>query len=385
MGATLQAIHPCVEGIIEGKIDDAFRIYRWLACQDDFLNYLLARRHLLQVIYAHFLSDVDYYRSITRDRGYYDREQTARSQAQSVNVSNAASRSDSVGRSRSDATQNGESLTTSESSNVAQDTSRGESQMDDVGYGGTRALTFGFARATRRVAELGGSRSLSQGFSERSGAFCNHYVAHQHGTGRVDFFYSRSITLNGSSEMQRETQRGQSDRRSATRALSRYSAQGVSVAQSDTPANENFNFTREVMDSRSENRSDGSLVGRSYTNSDSYERGRGTSWSLNEARGKSVTSSKGDAKSESESKMDSSGSTTSTHHVFAESLSQLAKHVMQLIENNEQLIEKRKKDTRNNLFAAEYLRRCAPDGFCPLTPFAFVGRKGADVCMAGLA
>lgn len=344
----------------ERQVDIAFALYAPLACGDEFLNMLYAKRHLLAYLIARYASAVDYYHSRTVDIGRYKRESESRSLDQSTSASQSSRRADTVAQSREDSFSRHETRSTSQDYQFGRSRSRQESESRDAGYGESASRSFSESREQSQASEDGRSQSQSTGFVTNWDTTCSLFTSHDSTRSNVQPFYVENRSLSGGSEYMRG--RGAQSRQDVERANAR--SQYFARAQdSSFDTSESFSFFNNVADNRSLTTTVSVGSGRGVTESDSQQRDSGRGYGIAESRSTTQHSSRTQGRGEGESRMDSHGVTTSRHDVTAQDLSDIAKHLTAMYDANERDIEEYVRARNRMLFAQRYIERYM-DGLC---------------------
>lgn len=379
--AQLENIVNCDDAINQ-QLDVAFLVYAPLACGDEFLQALYAKRHLLGYLIAVYASRVDYYQSFTTDVGRYKREAEGFSNDFSVLTAQSSRRADTTAISREDSFSNTDMELTSQDYNYARNRSEQRTTADDTGYGENRAQARSRGVEDSSSQEDGTSRSDSTGYATNWDTACSLFSGYDSTRTQAQLFYSETRSTSGNSEFLRSrgTQFRQDVDSSRNRTL-------FTARSSDTTedTSESYSYFNEVADTIATSGSSTNSVGRGFTDSTTRQRDRGNGFGIAESRSTTQNSSSSFGRGESQSQMDSEGRGYSKHDVTAQDLSDIAKHLTMLYDLNEQDIQHYIAARNKMLFIGGYLERYAEMPRCFRYPYAPVvlkhDRLATKVCV----
>ena len=328
----LGLVDACVLDAIRDQFEIAFSLFAHLACGDEFLNALYARRYLLGYLIARFASSVDFYLSQSRDIGRYQRQSRSASDMQSEGVNQSSRKSDTTSISREDSFARSEANSASEDYTTSQSASSQSVVSDDVGSGASVSQARG--TQSERSDSADDSTSEDRGRSQTVGYDTEGHLTtgHSGAKGTAEFFYSATQSADGVSD-------------SHVGSSSMFTAgdeSGYTVgnflgtsSESDRHSASASSYFNAQADSVSRSNSASSSVSRGFSDSQSSQRDEGRGFGISESRSSSQQSSRYDMESDSESFTDSTGVTSMRQEVFAKDLSDIVLHLKNMYNNNE--------------------------------------------------
>jgi hypothetical protein len=350
----LGLVDPCARDILADHIDIAFCLFAHLACGDEFLNSLYAKRYLLSVLIARFTSAVDYYVSQARDIGRYLRTTESESNAQSESAAQSSRRADTTATSREDSFARSEARSYSEDYTVGQSSSSQSTVADDIGSGASQSTARG--QQSERSDTADDSTSASDGRSRTTGFDVSAALSTGHSGGRstAEFFSVTTTSFDGSSDGLSEASSTQSASNEAGYTVGNYLSES---SESDSANASSFSYFNELSDSVSQSNSASSLTGRGQTDAESIQRDNSRGFGIAESRSTTQQSMRYDAESEAQSRTDIEGTTTTNQEVFAKDLSDITKHLHWMYDNNERDIQAYVAARNKMIFASAFLQR----------------------------
>lgn len=342
------------------QFDVGYALYAFLACGDEFLNALYAKRHLLTYLIARYASKVDYYTSFTRDIGRYLRESKSESQDFSTSTSQSSRRADTVALSREDSTSESRSALFSQDYTTARSASEQRTTADDTGFGETVARSEGRSEEQSRSQEDGSSRSASGAAASSAESSCAMHTSYDVARANLSLASINTSLSGGSEHLEGRSFTNRSD---ADESSSRVDFQARASETSEDFATSQSYFN-DNSDSISNSNSASASASAGFTDSDTTQRDRGQGFGISESRSTTQNSGITYGRGESESEMDSIGVSVSRHEVNAQDLSDIAQHLAMMYELNEQDIASYIAARNKMKFLASYLQRYADPLIC---------------------
>lgn len=328
----LGLVDSCVVDAIRDQFEIAFSLFAHLACGDEFLNSLYAKRYLLGFLIARFTSAVDFYVSQSRDIGRYRRDSKSQSDMQSESATQSSRKADTIALSREDSFARSEASSTSEDFTTSQSSSAQSVVADDTGSGASQSQARG--SQSERSDSADDSTSEDRGRSQTVGYDTEGHLTtgHSGAKGTAEFFFSATQSADGVSD-------------SHLGASSMFTAgdeSGYTVgnflgtsSESDRHSATSSSYFNALSDSVSQSNSASSSVSRGFSDAQSTQRDEGRGFGISESRSTTQQSSRYDMQSDSESETDIEGVTSMKQEVFAKDLSDIVSHLQRMYENNE--------------------------------------------------
>lgn len=343
----------------ESQVDIAFAVYAPLACGDEFLNMLYAKRHLLSFLVARYSSAVDFYSSRTNDVGRYLRQSESRSYDQSTTAAQSSRRADTVAQSREDSTARSETQSVSQDYQYGRSRARQEADSRDVGRGENASRSQGQSSEDASAREDGQGQSTGFGFVTNWDTGCQLFTSYDSTRTTIQPFFQNQRTATGSSE--HVDSRSAQNRQDVDRSQARSDYQARS-RESSFDSSESYSVFTAAADNRSYSAAVSVGSGRGFTNSDTTQRDRGRGYGIAESRSTTQNSSRTQGEGRAEAKMDSTGTSFSRHDVTAQDLSDISKHLTMMMDANEKDLNEYISSRQRMLFIAAYLQRYAEWG-----------------------
>ena len=357
----LSLVDGCVRDILSEHIRTAFCIFAPLACGDEFLNALYAKRYLLSVLIAQFTSAVDYYTSKARDIGRYKRETRSRSDMQAESVAQSSRRADTVAISREDSFNRSEARSVSQDYSASQSAGNQSTVMDDIGSGASRSLALGTQLERGNTSEDASSRSDSSGRNTNVDSFASYSFGAGGTVSQTALFQITSSSAEGQSEFFCSNQRGRGSQFETGSSRGIYT---TSSLDQDEATATSFSYFNELMDIISQQNFASSGLSRGATDSTTTQRDEGRGFGIAESRSTTQQSSRYDMKSDSEMESEIEGKTVMNQEVFAKDLSDIVRHLHWMYDNNEADIKEYVASRNRMIFINDYLQRFAEKPKC---------------------
>lgn len=363
----LQNVVSCDDEETQRQLDMAFLVYKPLACNDEFLLSLYAKRHVLAYLIALYASKVDYYQSFTKDTGRYKREAEGNSRDFSIITAQSSRKADTVSTSREDTFSNHDTELRSEDYSYSRNRSEQRTTGDDTGYGENRSRSRSQGNELSTSQEDGRSETRSQGYTTNYDTSCSLFSGYELTQSEAPFFYSEVRSASGNSEFLRSRASQFRQEYDISRNRTQFSATSRDVTE-DT--SESYSYFNENADTISSSGASTNSVGRGFTDSSTRQRDRGFGFGIAESRSTTQNSSVSYGRGESQSQMDSEGRAYSKHDVNAQDLSDIAQHLTMMYDLNEQDIKVYIGARNKMLFINGYLNRYADAAPCIRYPYA---------------
>jgi hypothetical protein len=350
----LGAIAPCVRNDASCQIDLAFALYAPFACNDAFLAMLYAKRHLLSYLIALYSSRVNYYDARSTDTGTFKRDARSQANDQTVSVSQSTRQAASLGRSAETSQGRSESATTSNDYNLSRSVTAQQSESDDVGRGENESRSVGRSRENSSSQEDGSSLSVSSSYAGDWDITCQFYLSQDSTRSNTQPFVVISRSYSGGSEWMNSRAARYRDDTANSRSRDLYTSVSRDESQ-DT--SQSYSFYNAQQDSRAYSSASSVTVGRGQTDSDSRQRDRGFAWNIAESRSTTKSSGTTTGRGRSESQSESDGVTVSRSLITSEDLSDIARHLIRMMDNNERDIAEYLNARNRMIFAWDYIKR----------------------------
>jgi len=376
----LSLVDGCVRDTLNEHIRAAFCIFAPLACSDEFLNALYAKRYLLSVLIAQFTSAVDYYTSKAKDIGRYKRETKSRSDMQAESAAQSSRRADTTATSREDSYNRSEARSVSQDYSASQSAGNQSTVMDDIGRGESRSLAVGSQLERGNTSEDSQSRSDSFASNRNVDSFASYSFGAGGSVSQTGLFQISTNSSEGSSEFfcSRQIGRGLSNDTGFSRGTYTMS----SLDRDETTAT-SFSYFNELMDSVSQQSFASSGLSRGASDSTTTQRDEGRGFGIAESRSTTQQSSRYDMQSESEMESEVEGKTVMNQEVFAKDLSDIVRHLHWMYDNNERDIAEYVASRNRMIFINGYLQRFAQKPDCWERVFvpALLKHDNLNVCL----
>ena len=357
----LSLVDGCARDSLAEHIRTAFCIFAPLACSDEFLNALYAKRYLLSVLIAQFTSAVDYYTSRAKDIGRYKRETRSRSDMQAESAAQSSRRADTTATSREDSFNRSEARSVSQDYSASNSFGNQSTVADDIGSGASQSRARGTQIERGNTREDASSNSISNSRGLNVESFASYTFGASGAKSRTGLFEVVTNSTEGSSEFFCNRQIGSNSSTDFGTSRGTYT---MSSLERDESRATSFSYFNELMDSISRQDFASSGIARGASDSTSTQRDEGRGFGIAESRSTTQSSSRYDMESEAEMESTIRGTTTMNQEVFAKDLSDIVKHLHWMYDNNERDIEEYLASRNRMIFVNGYLQRFADKPKC---------------------